>query len=158
MKKRVNPDRIIQTIEEYFKDSLSKPNLKNLSLTTIAMAKSDRLKINEIARNLPVDVSNQKAKQTRLLRFLDNDLPLTDMMLSWSNLVFQRVYGNCNNAIIILVDVVNLIYDYKAFVAAIPFRKRAIPIAFKVYTNQQIKDMTYHLFFRYTAERGVRTQ
>jgi hypothetical protein len=34
-------------------------------------------------------------------------------------------------------------YDYKAFVAAIPFRKRAIPIAFKVYTNQQIKDMVY---------------
>jgi len=143
MKKRVNPDRIIQTIEEYFKDSLSKPNLKNLSLTTIAMSKSDRLKINEIARNLPVDVSNQKTKQTRLLRFLDKDLPLTDMMLSWSNLVFQRVYGNRNNAIIILVDGVNLMYDYKAFVAAIPFRKRAIPIAFKVYTNQQIKDMTY---------------
>jgi hypothetical protein len=89
MKKRVNPDRIIQTIEEYFKDSLSKPNLKNLSLTTIAMAKSDRLRINEISRNLPVDVSNQKAKQTRLLRFLNNDLPLDDMMLSWSNLVFM---------------------------------------------------------------------
>jgi hypothetical protein len=75
--------------EEYFKDSLSKPNLKNLSLTTIAMAKSDRLRINEISRNLPVDVSNQKAKQTRLLRFLNNDLPLDDMMLSWSNLVFM---------------------------------------------------------------------
>ena len=61
MKKKVNPDKMIQTITEYFKDSLSKPNLKNLSLTTIAMAKSNRLKINEIARNLPVDVRNQKA-------------------------------------------------------------------------------------------------
>jgi len=107
------------------------------------MAKSNRLKINEIARNLPVDVTNQKAKQTRLLRFLNNNLPLDDMMLSWSNLVFQRVYGNCKDSIIILVDGVNLIYGYKAFVAAIPFRKRAIPIAFKVYTNQQIKDMIY---------------
>lgn len=143
MKKRVNPDRMIQTIQEYFKDSLSKPNLKNLCLTTIAMAKSNRLKINEIARNLPVDVANQKAKQTRLLRFLNNDLPLDDMMLSWSNLVFQRVYGNCKDSIIILVDGVNLMYGYKAFVAAIPFRKRAIPIAFKIYTNQQIKDMIY---------------
>ena len=151
MKKRINPDRMIQTIQEYFKNSLSKPNLKNLSLTTIAMAKSNRLKINEIARNLPVDVGNQKAKQTRLLRFLNNDLPLDDMMLSWSNLVFQRVYGNCddaindaiNDAIIVLVDGVELMYGYNAFVAAIPFRKRAIPIAFKVYTNQQIKDMVY---------------
>jgi hypothetical protein len=152
MKKRINPDRMIQTIQEYFKGSLSKPNLKNLSLATIAMAKSDRLKINEIARNLPVDVGNQKAKQTRLLRFLNNNLPLDDMMFSWSNLVFQRVYGNSENTlrentlddtIIILVDGVELMYGYKAFVAAIPFRKRAIPIAFKVYTNQQIKDMIY---------------
>lgn len=143
MKKKVNPDKMIQTITEYFKDSLSKPNLKNLSLTTIAMAKSNRLKINEIARNLPVDVRNQKAKQTSLLRFLNNDFPLNEMMLSWSNLVFQRIYGNCKGNIIILVDGVNLMYGYKAFVAAIPFRKRAIPIAFKIYTNQQIKDMTY---------------
>lgn len=143
MNKKVNPDRMIQTIEEYFKDSLSKPNLKNLCLTTIAMAKSNILKINEIARNLPVDVRNQKSKQTGLLRFLNNDLPLDDMMLSWSNLVFQMVYGNCKDSIIILVDGVNLMYGYKAFVAAIPFRKRAIPIAFKIYTNQQINDMIY---------------
>ena len=60
-KNKVNPDRMIQTIEENFKSILSKPNLKNLALTTIA----------------------------------------------------------------------------------IPFRKRAIPIAFKVYTNQQIRDMEY---------------
>jgi len=140
-KNKVNPDRMIQTIEENFKNILSKPDLKNLALTTIAIAKAEKITINEISRCLPTDVKNQKAKQTRLLRFLDNELPLFDMTLFWAKFVLQRVYDN--NTITILIDGINLIYDYKAFIAAIPFRKRAIPIAFKVYTNQQIRNMEY---------------
>jgi hypothetical protein len=50
-KEKINPDRMIQTIQEYFNDSLSKPNLKNLCLTAIAMAKSEKLTINEISRS-----------------------------------------------------------------------------------------------------------
>lgn len=142
-KNRVNPDRIIRAIERNFKDILTKPNIKNLGLTAIAIAKSSKLTINEIARCLPVDVSNQKSKQTRLLRFLDNDLPLDGIMFSWSRFVIEGAYDKSGDTIIILVDGVSLMYGYKAFVAAIPFRKRAIPIAFKVYTNQQIKDIVY---------------
>ncbi len=41
LKKKVNPDRIIQTIEDNFKDVLTKPNLKNLALTNIAIAKAN---------------------------------------------------------------------------------------------------------------------
>lgn len=143
LKNKVNPDRIIQTIDDNFKDVLTKPNLKNLALTNIAIAKAEKMTINEIARCLPTDVSNQKAKQTRLLRFLDNQLPLDDMMFCWARFVIQKAYRKKDKTIIILVDGVSLMYGYKAFVAAIPFRKRAIPIAFKVYTNQQIKDMIY---------------
>lgn len=142
-KNKVNPDRIIQTIEENFKDVLSKPNLKNLALTNIAIAKAEKMTINEIARCLPTDVGNQKAKQTRLLRFLDNQLPLNDMMLDWARFALTKAYSRCDDNIIILVDGVSLMYGYKAFVAAISFRKRAIPIVFKIYTNQQIKDMVY---------------
>jgi len=142
-KNKINPDRIIQTIEDNFKDVLTKPNLKNLALTNIAIAKAEKMTINEIARCLPTDVGNQKAKQTRLLRFLDNQLPLDDMMLDWARFALTKAYGKCDDNIIILVDGVSLMYGYKAFVAAIPFRKRAIPIAFKVYTNQQIRDMVY---------------
>jgi len=54
-----------------------------------------------------------------------------------------RVYGKTNDAIIVLVDGTDLIHKYKAFVAAIPYRKRAIPLGFKAYTNQQIRDMVY---------------
>jgi len=53
------------------------------------------------------------------------------------------VYGKTNDAIIVLVDGTDLIHGYKAFVAAIPYRKRAIPLVFKAYTNQQIRDMVY---------------
>lgn len=142
-KNKVNPDRIIQTTEEYFTDVLSKPDLKNLGLTNIAITKAERMAINEIARCLPTDVKHQKSKQTRLLRFIDNQLPLDGMMFSWARFALESICGKNDEAIIILIDGVNLMYDYKAFVAAIPFRKRAISIAFKVYTNQQIKDMVY---------------
>lgn len=142
-KNKVDPNRIIQAIEENFNDILSKPNLKNLALTSIAIAKAKKMTINEIARCLPTDTKRQKSKQTRLLRFLDNQLPLDDMMFCWSRFVLRKVYGKRHKTIIILVDGVSLIYGYKAFVAAIPFRKRAIPIVFKVYTNQQISDMSY---------------
>jgi len=121
-KNKVKPDRIIQTTRENFKDVLTKPNLKNLGLINIAIAKAKKITINEIARCLPTDVKNQKSKQTRLLRFIDNQLPLDGMMYSWARFVLQKAYGISDDTIIILVDGVN-----KAFVAAIPFRKRAIP-------------------------------
>ncbi len=142
-KNKINPERIIQNIKEIFKEILSKPKLKTLSLIIIAIAMAKKLTINEIARKIPADVKRQKAKQTRLLRFLSSIFPLFDMMYYWTKFVIQKVYSNNNSTIIILVDGFKLIYGYKSFVAAIPFRKRAIPIAFKVYTDDQIRDMTY---------------
>ena len=49
MKNRVDPGRIVYAIEENFKDELSKPKLRNLILTSIAIGKTEKLKINEIA-------------------------------------------------------------------------------------------------------------
>jgi len=103
-KNKAKPDRIIQTIEENFKDVLAKPDLKNLGLTSIAIAKAEKMTINEIARCLPIDVKNQKAKQTRLLRFLDNILSLDGMMFSCARFVLQKAYGVRDDNIIILVD------------------------------------------------------
>ena len=141
--KRVSPNRIIDAVNDNFKDVLSKPSLKNLGLVVIAISLAKKLKINEVARHLPVDVSHQKARQTRLLRFLKKPLPLLGMMFSWARFVLEKVYGKNDDAIIVLVDGVDLIDSYKAFVAAIPYRKRSIPIVFKTYTNQQIRDLVY---------------
>ena len=60
MKIRVSPDRIVNAVRENFKGILSKPGLKNLILVTIAISLADKLKINEMARHLPVDVKHQK--------------------------------------------------------------------------------------------------
>ena len=51
MKNRVDPGRIVYAIEENFKDGLSKPKLRNLVLTSIAIGKTEKLKINEIANS-----------------------------------------------------------------------------------------------------------
>ena len=142
-KSQVDPNRIIQAVEENFKDELSKPNLRNLALTTMAIAQTERLRINEIARHLPVDVRHQKSRQTRLLRFLGKELPLPMMMFSWSRFVLSMVYASAAGKAMFLIDEVDLIGGYKALVVSIPFRKRAIPIIFMVYTNQQIRDMIY---------------
>ena len=91
--KRVSPNRIIDAVDENFKDVLSKPRLKTLALIAVAISLAKKLKINEIARHLPVDVKHQKAKQTRLLRFLKKPLPLLDMMFSWTRFVLKKVYG-----------------------------------------------------------------
>ena len=142
-KNRIDPDRIVTVIEENFKGVLTKPSLKNMILVVIAISLAGKLKINHIARKLPTDVGSQKAKQTRLLRILKRSYPLVDMMFSWTGFVLRKVYNKTDDAIMVLVDGVDLKYDYKAFVAAIPYRKRAIPLMFKAYTNQQIRDMKY---------------
>lgn len=141
--KRISPNRIIDAVDENFKDILSKPRLKTMALVAIAISLAKKLKINEIARHMPVDVCHQKAKQTRLLRFLKKAFPFLDMMFLWARFVLIRVYSKTNDAIIVLVDGTELIHGYKAFVSAIPYRKRGIPLTFKVYTNQQIRDMVY---------------
>jgi hypothetical protein len=63
-------------------------------------------------------------------------------MFIWSEYVLKKTHGGTEDAIIVLIDGVDLIHNYKAFVAALPFRKRAIPLEFKIY-NQQIDDMVY---------------
>lgn len=144
MKHKIDPKRIVWEIEENFKGKLSKPKLRNLILTAIAISKTDKLRINNIADNLPLNVKHKKSKQNRLSRFLNNHLPLDIVMCSWTKLVIKKIHKRKKvNKMTILVDEVHLIDNYKAFVAAVPFRKRAIPIVFKVFTDQQIRDMLY---------------
>ena len=52
--KSVNPTAMITTIIEIFNPVLKKPALKNLILTTLAIALAKTFRINEIASRLPV--------------------------------------------------------------------------------------------------------
>lgn len=156
MKRRINPIRIVQTIQQNFKDVLTKPKRRNLILTLIAIAKTEKLRINQISRNLPVAVGHIKSRQTRFMRFLKTHFPLQDVISVWTKLVLMKAYKHPANRMAVLVDEVDLLEGYKALVAAIPFRKRAIPISFKVFTNQQIRDMVYmsknHIIHKFMHE------
>ncbi len=68
---------------------------------------------------------------------------MMDMMFCWTKFVLQNVYGKTKDAIIVIIDGTDLIHGFKSLVAAIPYRKRSIPLMFKTYTNQQIRDMLY---------------
>jgi len=142
MKKKIDPRRIIQTVSQVFKPILGKHALRNMILTIIAISLSHKLRINEISRHLPTSVKGEKHKQKRFLRFLQRGLPTEDVMREWGKYVLREVYSDAKRGVII-VDETKLLGPYKAIVAAIPFRKRAIPIYFMVYTDDQIRRLQY---------------
>ena len=138
-KKRVNPKRLIHTVNEIFNNTLKKPALKNTILVVIAIALSKTLRINEIALHLPVAVKTKKTKQKRLLRFLKSKYPTQSVMEQWALFVLRTVGCPAKGRLLILIDETALIGPFKAIVAAIPFGKRAIPIYWKIYTHCTVK-------------------
>lgn len=118
------------------------PAIKNTILVVIAIILAETFRINEIARFLPLKIS-EKQKQKHLLRFLQRDYPKVSVMKQWAFFVLRKVYGKTKSKVLLLIDETDLLFSYKAIVVAIPFRMRAIPIYWKVYKNEQIQDMTY---------------
>ncbi|MCH8293047.1 hypothetical protein IH992_18310 [Candidatus Poribacteria bacterium] len=140
---RVSPLPIITTTGELFKSIVNKPGLKNFILVIIAIAACPKFRINEISRHLGVDVKTEKTKQKRLLRFLDRKFEKKRVMARWATFVLSAVYRNRGKVVPILIDETDLISPFKAIVAAVPFRQRAIVIYFKIYTNSEIRSMRY---------------
>ena len=141
--KRVNPTPMTTTITEIFNPILTKPALKNVILTIIAITLSKSFRINEITSRLPVSVKHQKMKQKRLLRFLARAFPIGAVMRCWLVLVLRHVCQPGTARPLILVDETKVVGNFKALVAAVPFRQRAIPIYWHIYTDAEIGDMTY---------------
>ncbi len=141
--KRVNPLPMITTITEIFNPVLTKPTLKNVILTTLAIALAKTFRINEIASRLPVAVKHQKTKQKRLLRFLARRFPISAVMGCWLVFVLRRVCQPDTASPLILVDETQVLGNFKAIVAAVPFRHRGIPIYWHIYTDAEIQAMRY---------------
>ena len=141
--KRVNPTIMITTLTQIFKPNLKKPALKNLILTVIAIALAKTFRINEIAFRLPVSVKSLKTKQKRLLRFLDSVFPIDAVRRHWLVFVLKSVCQNRKTRTLILIDETELIGGFKAIVAAVAFRHRAIPIYWHIYSDAEIREMKY---------------
>ena len=134
---------MITTLTEIFNPVLKKPALKNLILTILAIGLAKSFRINEIASRLPIAVKHHKTKQKRLLRFLARAFPLSAVMGCWLRFVLTRVCPPATRRPLILVDETQVFGDFKAIVAAVPFRHRAIPIYWHIYTDAEIQNMTY---------------
>lgn len=157
LKRNANPLRLIRNIRRIVdvskasrrsikvnksKQTYLVPFVKNTILVIIAITLADTFRINAIARLIPLKVSD-KHKQKRLLRFLERDYPITSVMKQWALFVLRKVYSTTKSKVVLLIDLTDLLFGYKAIVIAIPFRMRAIPIYWKVYTDEQIQEMVY---------------
>ena len=138
--KRVHPKPILTHFSKIFKPlGLKKPSFRNLLLTVIAVCIAKTFRIHEIASRLPISVKTEKSKQKRLLRFLDTPLPIERLQKAWLTFVvgcFCSTKGYPH--FLILIDETDLIDGWKAIVAAIPFRHRAIRVFWFIYKDEEI--------------------
>ena len=142
--KRVNPETMITRFEEIFKSvGLKKPTFRNLLFVLIAIGVAQTFRINEIASRLPIGVAREKSKQKRFLRFLDTPLRVDALKTAWFVSVVGWFFKDAGGHLYLLVDETDLIAEWKALVVAIPFRHRAIPVFYFIYTDQQIRDGIY---------------
>ena len=143
--KWVHPKKMITHFSEVFKDvDVKKTSLRNLLFVILAVAVAKTFRINAIAARLPIVVKKEKSKQKRLLRFLETPLPLDALMEAWCLFVCRWVWKpRTQDYFYVLVDETDLPNGWKALVASIPFRNRAIPIFWVVYEDEEIRNMTY---------------
>ncbi len=125
--------------------SKKKTSIRNFLLTVLAVSVSKTFRINEIASRLPIDVAKEKSKQKRLLRFLDTPFPYQDVMQAWLVFVIRHLWRSKRDKqeALVLIDETDLPGGWKAIVASVPFRNRAIPIYWHIYKNEEISDGTY---------------
>ena len=65
------------------------------------------------------------------------------VMRCWLVFVLRRVCHRGTAGPLILIDETKLLGDFKAIVAAVPFRQRAIPIYWHIYTDAEIQQIKY---------------
>ena len=142
--KRVNPEPMITRFEEIFKSvGMKKPMFRNLLFVMIAIGVAKTFRINEIASRLPVGVAREKSKQKRFLRLLETPLPIDALKAAWFVSVLRWFFKDAGDHLYLLIDETDLIAGWKALVVAIPFRHRAIPVFWFIYSDAQIRAGIY---------------
>ncbi len=113
-------------------------------LMILASIRTSVFRINTLTAALPVAVGHYKTKQKRLLRFINSDFPTTSAMEVWCVYVLRSLYGKGKCALrILLIDETDILKEYRVIVVAVPFRKRAIPIYWKIYAKDAFDKRGY---------------
>ena len=143
-RKWVHPRKMITHFSKVFKDvDVKKTSLRNLLFVVLAVAAAKTFRSNGIAARLPILVKKEKSKQKRLLRFLETPLPLDALIEAWCLFACRWIWKRTQDYFYVLIGETDLPNGWKAIVASIPFRNRAIPIFWRVYENEEIRNMTY---------------
>ena len=141
---KVNPFLLIPSINQAFKTVLKRPAHRNLILVILACLHAKTFKINALAAHLPVFVAHYKTQQKRLLRFIDSNFPTAMAMGAWCAFAGRQLYTKTRRVPrILLVDETDILKNYRIIVIAVPFRKLAISIYWKIYEKDAFKRMVY---------------
>ena len=142
--KRVNPKPMLTRFAEICKSvEMKKPTFRNFCFILIAISVAKTFRINEIASRLPIVVAREKSRQKRFLRFLETRLPVDALKAAWFASVVKWFSKDANAHLYLLVDETDLLAGWKALVVAIPFRHRAIPVFWFIYSDAQIREGLY---------------
>ena len=142
--KRVNPKPMLTRFAEICKSvEMKKPTFRNFCFILIAISVAKTFRINEIASRLPIVVAREKSRQKRFLRFLETPLPVDALKAAWFASVVKWFSKDANAHLYLLVDETDLLAGWKALVVAIPFRHRAIPVFWFIYSDAQIREGLY---------------
>ena len=142
--KRVNPNPMLTRFQEICKSvGMKKPMFRNFCFVLIAISVAKTFRINEIASHLPIVVDREKSKQKRFLRFLETPLPVDALKKAYFVSAVRWFSKAAKAHLYLLVDETDLIAGWKALVVALPFRHRAIPVFWFIYSDAQIREGIY---------------
>lgn len=134
-----NAERFIKPIFSH----LGVHQLRNLILIVYGIIHSRSLECAEIARHAPTQTNHRHAKK-RIHRFLDNrNVELPVLMKCWCRFVaIMLLYSFSFRTYLPVIVDITWVNGEKYLVAAIPFLFRSIPIAFRRFTDEEIRSGT----------------
>ena len=113
----------------------------NLTLIVYGSIHSRSLECAEIARHVPTETNHHHTKK-RIHRFLDNKgVDLSVLMKCWCRFVVMMLFYRFRTFLPVIVDI-TWVNGEKYLVAAIPFLFRSIPIAFRRFIDEEIRQRT----------------
>ena len=134
-----NVERFIKPVFSH----LGVHQLRNLILIVYGIIHSRSLECAEIVRHMPTQTSHHHTKK-RIHRFLDNrDVNLPVLMKCWCRFVaVMLLYSFSFRTYLPVIVDITWVNGEKYLVAAIPFLFRSIPIAFRRFTDEEIRKGT----------------
>lgn len=132
-----NVERFIKPVFSH----LGVHQLRNLILIVYGIIHSRSLECAEIVRHVPTQTNHCHVKK-RIHRFLDNkNVDLSVLMGCWCRFVAVMLLYSFRTYLPVIVDI-TWVNGEKYLVAAIPFLCRSIPIAFRRFTDEEIRKGT----------------